>query len=65
MLIVVGLAGCASSYQVVQFPQREADLYPLSQTRDGISVAIDEVTRHHPLCIETGDWPLQETSSTR
>jgi hypothetical protein len=44
MLIVVGLAGCASSYQVVQFPQREADLYPLSQTRDGISVAIDEVT---------------------
>jgi hypothetical protein len=43
MLIAVGLAGCASSYRVVQFPHREADLYPLSQTRGGISVAIDEV----------------------
>ena len=44
MLIAVGLAGCASSYQVVQVPQREADLYPLSETRQGVSVAVDEIT---------------------
>jgi hypothetical protein len=42
--IAVGLAGCASTYQVVQVPQREADLYPLSETRQGVSVAVDEVT---------------------
>lgn len=39
----LALAGCASSYQVVRMPQREADLYPLSQTKAGITVAIDEV----------------------
>jgi hypothetical protein len=45
MLIAVGLVvGCASSYRVVEVPQREADLYPLSQTRGGLSVAIDEIT---------------------
>jgi hypothetical protein len=44
MLIAVALAGCATPYEVVQFPQREADLYPLSQTRDGVSVAIDQIT---------------------
>jgi hypothetical protein len=25
-------------------PQREADLYPLSETKDGITVAVDEIT---------------------
>jgi hypothetical protein len=44
LMVTLGLAGCADSYKVVQFPQREADLYPVSQTREGISVAIDEVT---------------------
>src|SRR5581483_1922737 len=44
ILIAVGLAGCASTYQVVQVPQREADMYPLSDTRQGVSVAIDEIT---------------------
>jgi hypothetical protein len=42
--IAVGLAGCSSTYQVVQVPQREADLYPLSETRQGVSVAVDEIT---------------------
>lgn len=37
------LMGCAGSYQVVQIPQREADMYPLSQTAAGVTVAIDEV----------------------
>jgi hypothetical protein len=36
-------AGCASPYRVVRMPQREADLYPLSQTKDGITVAIDQI----------------------
>ena len=44
VLITAALAGCSSTYQVVQVPQRDADLYPLSQTRAGISVAIDEIT---------------------
>lgn len=44
MLMAAGLAGCSSTYQVVQVPQRDADLYPLSQTRQGVSVAIDEIT---------------------
>jgi hypothetical protein len=44
MLMAAGLAGCSSTYQVVQVPQRDADLYPLSQTREGVSVAIDEIT---------------------
>src|SRR5690242_12463264 len=44
LLIAVSLAGCASSYQVVQVPQREADLLPLSDTRQGVSVAVDEIT---------------------
>jgi hypothetical protein len=44
MLMTLGLAGCASSYQVVEVPQREADLYPYSQTRNGLTIAIDEIT---------------------
>ncbi|MGH8631156.1 MAG: hypothetical protein ACREU7_10410 [Burkholderiales bacterium] len=37
------LAGCAGSYQVVKLPEREADLYPLAQTKAGITIAIDEI----------------------
>ena len=37
------LGSCASPYQVVRMPQREADLYPLSQTKNGITIAIDEI----------------------
>jgi hypothetical protein len=37
------IAGCSSSYRVVQVPQYGADLYPQSQTRSGITVAIDEM----------------------
>mgnify|MGYP001825386364 CR=1 FL=1 len=33
-----------SPYEVVEIPLREADLYPLSQTKDGITVAVDEIT---------------------
>jgi hypothetical protein len=44
MSLALGLAGCAdSSYQVVQIPQRAADLYPGSQTESGVTVAIDEI----------------------
>ena len=43
MLMTLALAGCASSYQVVEVPQREADLYPYSQTRNGLTVAVDEI----------------------
>lgn len=43
ILSAVVLAGCASSYQVVRMPQREADVYPHSQTKAGITIAIDEI----------------------
>jgi hypothetical protein len=44
MSLALGLAACAdSSYQVVEMPQRAADLYPVSQTRSGVTVAIDEI----------------------
>jgi len=43
-LILLGLvAGCSSSYRVVHVPQYGADLYPQSQTRSGITVAVDEM----------------------
>jgi hypothetical protein len=38
----LAIAGCAS-YRVVQVPQYGADLYPQSQTRSGITVAVDEM----------------------
>ncbi len=44
LLFAAGLAGCSSTYQVVQVPERAADLYPLSETRQGVSVAVDEIT---------------------
>jgi hypothetical protein len=42
-LLVLTLAGCSRSYRVVEVPQYGADLYPLSQTKAGITVAIDEI----------------------
>ena len=41
--IAVALLGCAGSQTAVQPPQYEADLYPLAQTRDGVTVAIDQI----------------------
>lgn len=42
-LALLSGAGCTSTYRVVQMPERAADMYPLSQTREGLTVAIDEV----------------------
>lgn len=39
----LALLSCASPYQVVKLPEREADLYPLSQTRAQVTIAIDEI----------------------
>ena len=45
VILTLGLAACAPSpYEVVEIPVREAGLYPLSQTKDGITVAVDEIT---------------------
>jgi hypothetical protein len=41
--VALAVLGCASPYQVVKLPEREADLYPLSQTRAQITIAIDEI----------------------
>jgi hypothetical protein len=37
------LLGCAGPPQMALLPQYEADLYPLTQTRAGVTVAIDEI----------------------
>jgi hypothetical protein len=42
-LFALVLSACASSYRVVQVPQYGADLYPQSQSKSGITVAIDEM----------------------
>jgi hypothetical protein len=46
MLAFLALAtiGCAGRYEVVQLPQREADLYPLSQGKKQVTVAVDEIS---------------------
>src|SRR5689334_11815025 len=43
LLFTLAVAGCAKSYEVVEVPQYGADLYPVSQTRSGVTVAIDEI----------------------
>jgi hypothetical protein len=43
LVLAIIMGGCAGSYHVVQLPQREADLYPLSQTKKGVTIAIDEI----------------------
>jgi hypothetical protein len=42
-LLALIVSACASSYRVVQPPQYGADLYPRSQTKSAIAVAIDEM----------------------
>src|SRR4051812_41279729 len=42
-VLVPLVAGCTSSYRVVHVPQYGADLYPRSNTRAGVTVAIDEI----------------------
>lgn len=42
-LVALVLSACSSSYRVVQVPQYGADLYPQSQSRSGVTVAVDEI----------------------
>ena len=44
-LLVFALLGCTPYYQVVEVPHYGADLYPTSQTKAGITIAIDEIRR--------------------
>lgn len=45
-ILALVLTACSSRspYVIVEMPEREADLYPLSQTKEGITVAVDEIT---------------------
>lgn len=43
VFLVLAASGCTGAYRVVQLPQREADLYPLSQTKAGVTIAVDEI----------------------
>lgn len=42
-LLALALSGCTRPYQVVEVPQYGADLYPTSQTKLGVTIAIDEI----------------------
>ena len=37
------VAGCATSFEVVQLPERSADLYPQALSDRGMTVAVDEI----------------------
>ena len=44
-MLMLGITACSPSpHVVVEIPVRDAGLYPLSQTKDGITVAVDEIT---------------------
>ena len=43
VVLALALLGCTRSYQVVEVPQYAADLYPMSHTRSGVTVAVDEI----------------------
>jgi len=45
VVVCLLLAACSRSYQVVQVPEYGADLYPLSQTKSGVTIAVDEIRR--------------------
>lgn len=44
ILLAALLSGCAS-YDLVQLPQRKADLYPLAEENRGVWLAIDAITQ--------------------
>gem|GEM_PF-1088157 len=45
IIFIMGVVACASSrYEVVEMPLRDAGLYPLSQSYERISVAVDEIS---------------------
>jgi hypothetical protein len=37
------LSACSSPYQVARLPEREADMYPVAQSKAGVTIAIDEI----------------------
>lgn len=44
LAIVLGLPGCAGrAVELVQMPQRDADLYPWVQKQAGVAVTVDEI----------------------
>ncbi len=42
--LLIFVTACGSTYQLVQLPARDADLYPFSETRSGVSVAVIGIT---------------------
>jgi len=44
MLSFLGLTACANEFTVVQIPLRNADLYPRSLAKGGVTVAVDAIT---------------------
>ena len=43
MMMGFWVAGCATRFEVVQLPERSADLYPLALTQGRTTVAVDEI----------------------
>ena len=42
--IFIALVACSSSFEVVEIPRHEADLYPHSESKQNVTVAIDEIS---------------------
>lgn len=45
--LILYCAACATKFEVVELPLRNADLYPLSQTVSHATVAVDEIGNPH------------------
>ena len=43
MILGFWVTGCATSFEVVELPERSADLYPQALTLHGMTVAVDEI----------------------
>ncbi len=44
LFFIVVLTACSKPHLFVPIPMRDADLYPQSQTKEGVAVAVDELT---------------------
>lgn len=45
LFFIAVLTACSKPHLFVPIPMRDADLYPQSQTKGGVAVAVDELTR--------------------
>lgn len=42
--MLIALMACSSAFEIVEIPRHEADLYPHSESKQNVTVAIDEIS---------------------